>query len=175
MIKIGQEIKIIVAASKPRWHLKIVSPLLNCWQYYNKYGATDGSNYGKSYYYRQTKDINDYNPCYAKAASYVIDTFESKLKVFVFPVSVVHSINKITFSEEDVYNSHWEILKSGVGKDTRYEVKKIDEPFDISESDKKLIENTIETTSLLSVLTQDEKKYVKEPYKKYNRFDILDI
>ncbi len=176
MIEIGQEIPLVYAGSKKRWHLKIIGSAFKCYQYFpqmniNPLEATVMNVSSGSYYFKTEKDPTDENKNAKRIVSFIVDKYDKTLKLFVFPISVVKMMVEL---EKDPHNSDWEIIRDGFGMGTKYSVNKL-ELGKLNEKELKIINDAIEELSIEDALLRKKKLFVTIKYTKFTRFDIMDI
>ncbi len=175
MIEVGQEIPLTYAGAKKRWHLKIIGRAFKCYQYFpvvniNPPGFTM-INVPSSSYFKIEKDPTDTNKNAKRLVSFVIDRYDKTLKLFVFPISVVRLMVEI---EKDPHDSDWEIIRTGIGMNTKYSVNKL-VLEKLNEKELKIINDAIEELSIKDALLNKKKLFVTIKYTKFNRFEIMDI
>ena len=183
MIEIGQEISLVYAGSKKRWHLKIIGRAFKCYQYFPGYTISSpqspieiasvfpGPASSLDPYFRTEKDSTDTNKCSERFVSFVIDKYDKTLKLFVFPISVVKLMVEL---EKDPHDSDWEVIREGHGLSTKYYVNKL-ELEKLSDKELKVINETIGEISIEDALLKKKKLFVTIKYTKFNRFEIMEI
>ncbi len=192
MIKIGEEIKLVSAASKKIQFLKIIGKSFECYQYFpgiNHINSNPNHNFlsnlqAEMPYFKIEKDPNDHNNCSQRIVSFVVSQigydesfvenssrYNDSLNLFIFPYPVVKQIKEF---KKKVHDYDYKITKTGHGFETRYKVG-ILEPVKIDEDTLKLINGTVEDISIKDVLINNKKVYITQKFTPFNRFEIMDI
>ncbi len=204
MIKIGNEIPLVNAASKKKWYLKIIGKSFECYQYFPAsvppvtQVQLNSTNINTAFsnlqaampsippYFKLEKDPNDNNSCSQRIVSFVV-TQEGYDESFVANsnrrndslklfVFPYPVVNQIRKFKKKIHNYDWKIFKvgHGTGTATRYKVDILD-PVALDESTLKIINGAIEDISIKDVIIDKKIIYITQKFTPYNRFEIMDI
>jgi hypothetical protein len=189
MIQSGKEIKVIYTGVGNWWRLRPVSMPVPIYSYYKdgdldyeppgvlyhtKYGDANFDIMSKYYFKTQTSPSDIYTST-KRMAAYVINVSElwkKNLAIFLFPVSLYARMKNtpgVTGATD------WDIEKIGFGKaNTRYSCK-IAERTELTDTETKVVDQTMENVSIIDVLSKKVKVYTQRSYTAFDRFEILDF
>lgn len=183
MIRLGQRVKILTASKiNRRYNLRVMSSAEVVYQYwrmgdpiYTSFDLGQQSVVGPDHYFKIEPDINapsNYKET-KRAVAYVVDTFDIKLLLFVFPMMLAKDMQKQA-AGKSVKDFDWSIIKTGVGINTRYKAEKLKQTK-IRDAEMKIILDTIESNSIKSILVDSKRIYTQVKFTEFDRFEIMDF
>lgn len=188
MIRLGQRVEILTASKiNRRYNLRVMSSAKVVYHYWRmgfpvgedpiqaSFGLGQQSVVVPDHYFKIEPDTNapsNYKET-KRAVAYVVDTFDIKLLLFVFPMMLAKDMQKQA-AGKSVKDFDWSITKTGVGINTRYKAEKLKQTK-IFDAETKIILDTIESNSIKSILVDSKRIYTQVKFTEFDRFEIMDF